>query len=197
MVGSAKTIETETPFPDAIGFSGSGLPTGPPFFADMIDAVLKLLLLAPPCELFSSVGLDIPRSSKVVLDDALLESIVVGSADAVEREVLGGLPASGLVDLVELAAEDVAAEDDEENEEKTVPRTRLAFSRDASFLNFMRILEVFSGLGGGGRGLRSNGTNPGGRRVMCIECGRRCLGRQGGDGSLGVCDFSARTSLGV
>lgn len=31
---------------------------------------------------------------------------------------------------------------------------------------------------------------PAGRRVMCIECGRRCLGLQGGDGSLTDCSLS-------
>jgi hypothetical protein len=86
-----------------------------------------------------------------MLDAARPESIVVGLVDAVEREVRGGFPDSRLVDLVELAAEDVAVEDDdEENEEKTVPRTRFAISRDASFLSFTRSLVVFLRFGGGG-----------------------------------------------
>lgn len=36
---------------------------------------------------------------------------------------------------------------------------------------------------------------PTGRRVICIECGRRCLGRQGGEGSLA--DFSSNGLAGV
>ena len=70
-----------------------------------------------------------------------------------------------------------------ENGEKTVPSTRFAFSREASFLNSTVNREGFLGGGGGGVGRRSIGTNPAGKRVMCIECGRRCLGRQGGEGS--------------
>jgi hypothetical protein len=71
-----------------------------------------------------------------------------------------------------------------ENGEKTVPSTRFAFSREASFLNSTLNREGFLGGGGGGVGRKSTGTYPAGSLVMCIECGRRCLGRQGGVGSL-------------
>ena len=196
-MGSAKMIETVTPLPDAIGFSDSGCTIRLPLFADVIGTVFTLPLLAPPCVGLSAAGLDIAQSSKTMLGAALLERIVLGLTDAVEREVLLRLSASGLVDLVELAAVDVAVEDDEENEEKTVPRTRLAFSRDASFPSSRRNVEDVWWSGGGGRGLRSRGRNLSGSRVMCMEYGRRCRGRQGGDGSLGVRDFSARTLQGV
>jgi hypothetical protein len=89
-----------------------------------------------------------------------------------------------------LAAEDEAEEEFEVNEEKTEPNTRFALSREASFLSSRRNRDSVLGSGGGGRGLRSKGTKPAGSRVMCIECGRRCLGRQGGSGSL-ACGLSA------
>lgn len=109
---------------------------------------------------------------------------------------------SGLEDLDvdALAAEDEAEELEEVNEEKTPPNTRFALSREASFLNSRQNLDRFwgSGRGGGGDGrdLRSKGTMPVGNCVMCIECGRRCLGRQGGSGSLG-CDLSVTKLEGI
>lgn len=48
MVGSAKMIETETPLPEAIGFSVSSRTTEPPFFAEIIEAALRLFLPAAP-----------------------------------------------------------------------------------------------------------------------------------------------------
>lgn len=115
---------------------------------------------------------------------ALLANIVFGSDGPKDSDPLGDEPPSpGLSDLVELAAEVVAVEGLEENGEKTDPSTRFAFSREASFLNSRRNLEGCLGGFGGGDGRRSKGTKPAGRRVICMECGRRCLGRQGGAGS--------------
>jgi hypothetical protein len=74
---------------------------------------------------------------------------------------------------------------EEVNEEKTEPNTRFAVSREASFLKSIRNLDGVFGSGGDGSGRRSRGTMPAGNRVMCIECGRRCRGRQGGSGSRG------------
>ena len=116
---------------------------------------------------------------------ALRANIVFGSDGPRDNDALGDEPPSpGLSDLVELAAEDVAVEGFEENGEKTDPSTRFAFSREASFLNSRRNLEGCFGVFGGGDGRRSNGTKPAGRRVICIECGRRCRGRHGGAGSV-------------
>jgi hypothetical protein len=109
---------------------------------------------------------------------------VFGSADAAEKEVRSDERlVSGLPDRVVFA---LVAEGElfVENGEKTVPNTRFAFSREASFLNSTLNREGVFGGGGGGGGRRSRGTNPAGNRVICIECGRRCLGRQGGVGSL-------------
>ena len=117
---------------------------------------------------------------------ALLANMVLGSDEPKDNDVLGDEPPSpGLSDLVELAAEDVAVEGlEEENGAKTDPSTRFAFSREASFLNSRRNLEGCLGGFGGGDGRKSNGTKPAGRRVICIECGRRCRGRHGGAGRL-------------
>lgn len=95
--------------------------------------------------------------------------MVDGSVETTESDARGEAEAAGLGDLVELAAEDVAVEEEEEDGKKTEPSTRFAFSREASFLSCNRNLEGLFGGGGGGDGRRSNGTNPAGRRVMCIE----------------------------
>lgn len=81
-----------------------------------------------------------------------------------------------------------------EREEKKDPRTRLALSRDASFLISMRNLEGFRGGFVAGRGWGGLGWTAAkvvaGRRVIWIECGRRCLGRQRGVGNPGGCEVS-------
>jgi len=152
-----------------------------------------MLFLGPAPRAVSIATLDIVGSSSPAIPNPglLLAYIDVGSEDAATNE--GGLSDAGLAERVELAAEDGAEEEDvEDSEEKTDPSTRFAFSREASFLNSMRRRDTFLGSGGGGRGLRSKGMKPAGRRVMCIECGRRCRGRQGGSGSLAGCDLSRR-----
>jgi hypothetical protein len=153
------------------------------------EPALILVLDVAPLELSPSGGLDIVGSSNKIPAAALLANIVFGSADAAENDVLSGLDVSGVVDLLEVPAEGEAGEGREVNGEKTDPSTRFAFSRDASFLSSMRNLEALWGWGGGG-GLRSKGTKPAGKRVICIECGRRCRGLQGGSGSLAGRDFS-------
>ena len=80
--------------------------------------------------------------------DDLLANMGFLSAVAASND--GGL-ADGLTDRVELAAEVVAVEVlEEEREEKTEPRTRFAFSREASFPNSIRIRERSLGSAGGG-----------------------------------------------
>jgi hypothetical protein len=83
----------------------------------------------------------------------------------------GGLDDTGLEECDDSAVEDEAVE--EESEGKMDPRTRLALSREASFLTSIRNLDGFRG---GCRGLRSSATWLAGTREMWIECGRRCLG---------------------
>jgi len=122
-------------------------------------------------------------------DAVLLEYSDAGSAEAA---LIEGVLTGGLGDRVELAAEDEAAEEFEESEEKTEPSTRFAFSREASFSSSVRIHEGFFGGGGVGRGRRSAGMKPGGKRVIWIECGLRARGLQGGSGSLAVRDFSVQ-----
>jgi hypothetical protein len=158
----------------------------------MNEAALILLLGVAPLEPSPSGGLDIVSSSNNIPVAALLANIVFESADAAENDVLSDLDVSGLVDLLEVPAEGVAGGggEVEENGENTDPSTRFAFSRDASFLSSMRNLEAFFDWGGGGGGLRSKGTKPAGKRVIWIECGRRCLGLQGGSGSLAGRNFS-------
>lgn len=201
-------IEQDTPLPEQTGFSESdpifpfikepalilGLPA---------EALLKVLPVSDelgdclPPRAFSSEGLDIVASSIDVPGTDLRANMVVGSEEATDRDARGDLGVSGLADLVELAAEDVAVEELEDEGKKTEPNTLFAFSREASFLSCNRNLDGFFGGGGGGEGRRSNGTNPAGRRVMCMECGRRCLGRQGGVGRVGVCDLNAKKLGGV
>jgi hypothetical protein len=175
-------IETATPFPEATGFSVSTF---------LAAFTLTLLVATTPVGL-SNDGLTIAGSSTPLqaLKRDLLEYNDVGSAEAAWKEARGAA-VSGLEDLEDdaLAAEDEAVEEFEVNEEKTEPNTRFALSREASFLSSRRNLDGFLGSGGGGWGLRSKGMKPAGSRVMCIECGRRCLGRQGGSGSL-TCDLS-------
>lgn len=114
------------------------------------ELVLILCLGLTPLEL-SRDGRDMAGSSTKSPAAALLANIVVGSADADENDVLN---VSGLADLVELAAEDGAAEgvEEEGDEEKganTEPSTRFAFSREASFLSSTLNLDFFLGSGGG------------------------------------------------
>ncbi|TAQ90235.1 hypothetical protein B7494_g1433 [Chlorociboria aeruginascens] len=101
--------------------------------------------------------------------------MVEGSAEATDdKEVLEGGPMS---ELEQLDADDATADglpddgkdDEEEKEEKTEPSSRFAFSLDASFPSCLRNMDGCSGPGEGGRGLRSKGIKPAGRRVICIE----------------------------
>jgi hypothetical protein len=195
MTGSARTIEHDTPFPEQTGFSASSVALEGTVI-EPTELELRLCLGATPGGLPPRDGRDIAtaESSTTVPAVALLANIVVGSAEADGNDALS---VWGLADLVDVAAEDGAVELDEEKGEKTDPSTRFAFSREASFLSFTWNLDNFFGSGGGGGGLRSNGMNPAGRRVMCIECGRRVLGRHGGEGNLAGCDFSRDLFVGV
>lgn len=173
-------METATPFPATKGLSAS-------VNVAFVGVVLPVLLAIDPWE-GSNVGLDIVESSNplLLLNRDLLEYKDAGSADAVWKEARGAVSGLEDLDVEALAAEDEAEEELEGvNEEKTEPSTRFAVSREASFLNSNRNLDGVFGSGGDGRGSRSRGTMPAGNRVMCIECGRRCLGRQGGSGSRG------------
>lgn len=158
---------------------------------------LELMLFrgAATLEVSASGGLDIAAGGESERDPAvaaLRANIVFESEDPKDNEALGEDSASpGLSDLVESAAEDVAVEVLEENGEKTEPSTRLAFSLDASFLSSRLNLEGFLGSLGVGGGRRSNGIKPAGRRVICMVCGRRARGLQGGTGSLAGSDFCA------
>jgi hypothetical protein len=117
-----------------------------------------LVLVRGKAKEVSNEGLDMAgsgSSNPAMPNPDLLANIELRSAVAASNE--GGL-AAGLADRVELAAEDVAVEvEDEESEEKTEPRTRFAFSREASFPNSIRMREGFFGSLGGGGGLRSTG----------------------------------------
>ena len=97
-------------------------------------------------------GPAILESSKLGMPNVdLLENVDVRSPAAAGRESVRGVV--GLKDPVELAAEDEAAGNDEEegeSEENTDPNTRLAFSREASFLSSIRIRDGFLGFVGVG-----------------------------------------------
>jgi len=134
-----------------------------------INEAARFLCRAGPLELLVSGGLDISESFRASLDDAdLLENIVFGSAVAAANDVLGDLLISPLVGRVELEVLGVVV-DEFEKEEKTEPSTRFAFSREASFPNSTLNLDGYLVSGGGGSGLRSKGTKPAGRRVLCME----------------------------
>jgi hypothetical protein len=175
-------------------------------FAGVTEAPLTLPLGAAPWELTSAPDTAVDSgiagsSTPVIPKPDLLEYSDVGSAAAAVKE--GGLVDAGdagdagLNDLLEPAAGDEAAEEeDEEREGKTDPSSRFALSREASFLNSMRLLEGFLGSRDGGDGFRS-AAKPAGKRVMCIECGLRGLGRHGGVGNRAGSDGPADTSVGV
>lgn len=135
----------------------------------------------------ASSGIAGPSSPDVFNPDLLQYSDVQSAAPAVKE---GGLDDTGLEECEDSAVEEEDAE--EEREGKMDPRTRLALSREASFLTSIRNLDGFRG-GSAGRGFRSTASWLTGRRVICIECGRRCLGRHRGSGNLGGCDVSAET----
>ena len=181
-------METATPLFETRGFSTS-------VNVAFVGVVVPPLTAAAPWE-GSSIGPGIAESSNPLqlLNFDLLEYKDDGSTDAARKEGRG----SGLEDLDvdSLAAEDEAEEEFEENGDKTEPNTRFAVSREASFPNSNRNLDGFFGSGGGGGGRRSRGMMPAGNRVMCIECGRRCRGRQGGSGSRG-CALSALSLGGI
>jgi hypothetical protein len=158
---------------------------------------LILLGLECPLGFVERGGLDISSSLTPVPAAALRENIVFGSADAAMKEALGDKLISALADGADPAADDEAVDGFEEKEEKTEPNTRFAFSLEASFPNSTRNPGSFFGSGVGGFGLRSRGMKPAGSRVICMECGRRCRGRQGGSGSLTGCDLSANDCVGV
>lgn len=181
MTGSPRMMEQETPLPEQTGFSESD-----PIFpfnkepALMLGLEVEILLkvlpasevilgVCDPPEAFSREGRDIVDSPNTELATDRRENIVDGSVEATDSDARGEVDPAGLGDLVELAAEDVAVEEEEEDGKKTEPNTLFAFSREASFLSCNRNLEGFLGGRGGGEGRRSNGTNPAGRRVMCIE----------------------------
>ncbi len=84
-----------------------------------------------------------PESGGTAAAAVLLEYIVFGSAEAAAKDVLGDLLTSGLEDRERGAstAEDEAAGGFEENDEKTAPRIRFAFSLEASFPRSTRNLE--------------------------------------------------------
>lgn len=207
ITGSARMIEQDTPLPEQTGFSESELIF--PFSKDpaLMLGLVELLRVLPASDpipdtcvpvAVSSEGLDMVVSPGKVTGDALRANIVVGSDEAIDKDARGDLGISGLADLVEFAAEDVAAEELEDDGKKTEPSTLFALSReDASFLSCIRSFEGFFGGGGGGEGRKSNGTKPAGSLVICIECGRRCRGRQGGMGSVGVCDLKEKKLGGV
>ena len=134
-----------------------------------MNEAVRFFCTAGPLELLARGGLDISESFRPLLDAGLLENMVFGSADAAANDVPGDLPTSPLADWVEFAVLGVVVDEFEEKDEKTEPSTRFAFSREASFLNSTLNLNGLFGWGGDGRGLRSKGTKPAGRRVICIE----------------------------
>lgn len=173
-------IEQDTPLPDATGFSLSCaielaalFPTAPILFLPV--PALILFLPAAPWAFSTNGGPDIVKLSKPLPATDRLEYMVMGF-DAAAYTGVTDRVVSGLIDLVELTAEDAAVEELKENGEKTDPSTRFAFSREASFLRSNRKREGFFASGEGGRGRRSNGTKPAGRRVIRIERGRCRLG---------------------
>jgi hypothetical protein len=134
MTGSARIMEDDTPFPEQTGFSVSCATFGGAAIELLTELALRLCLGTTPGGPPPRDGLDIAtgESSTTVPAVALLENMVVGSAEADENDVLR---VWGLADLVGVAAEDGAVELDEEKGEKTDPSTRFAFSREASFLS--------------------------------------------------------------
>ena len=133
MTGSARMIEHDTPLPEHTGFSASCVALEETE-REPTELALRLCLGATPGGLPPRDGLDIATGeSSTAVPAVLLANIVVGSADAEEKDALR---VWGLADLVEVAAEDGAVEVDEEKGEKTDPSTRFAFSREASFLSF-------------------------------------------------------------
>ena len=105
----------------------------------------------------------------------------------------GGLDDTGVDDCEDSATEDEAV--GEVREGNMDPRTRLALSREASFITSIRNRDGFRRGFGAGAGARVRSTARwfAGTRVMCMECGRRCLGRQRGAGNLGSCEVSVDT----
>ena len=79
----------------------------------------------------------------------------------------GGLDDTGLDECEDSAVEEEAVE--EEREGKMDPRTRLALSREASFLTSIRNLDGFRGRVGGGPGFRSMAIWLAGTREIWIE----------------------------
>lgn len=121
--------------------------------------------------------------------DLLQESDVQSTEPAANE---GGLDDTGLGDCEDSVVADDAVEAEREGNKD--PRTRLALSREASFIMSIRNLEGFlGGFVAGGRGGGFGWTAAkvvAGRRVIWIECGRRCLGRQRGVGNPGDCEVS-------
>lgn len=119
----------------------------------------------------------------------LLQYKDVGSVEPAANE--GGLDDTGLEECDDSAVAVEAV--GEESEGKKDPSTRLALSREASFITSS---PNFEGLRGGFvalAALRSRAALLAGRREICIACGRRCLGRQRGAGKPGGCEVSVDT----
>jgi hypothetical protein len=113
--------------------------------------ITRSLTLSDPIVLPSISGrVAIVLSSVTVPVATLLEYRLFGSADAAEKEVRNDLFVSEPRELVVLVAVFVEVEVFVENGKKTVPNTRFAFSREASFLNSILNREGFLGAGGGG-----------------------------------------------
>lgn len=123
-------------------------------------------------------------SRPVVFPLDLLQYSDVQSAAPAANE--GGLDEDGVEGCDDSAVGGEAME--EEREGKMDPRTRLALSREASFLTSMRNLDGFMSVFGAGGEFRSTARWRADRRVICIELGRRCLGRHNGPGNLGGCE---------
>lgn len=133
-------------------------------------------------------GSGIAQSSRPdIFNPDLLQYNDVQSAAPAAND--GGLDETGLGECEDSAVEDEAVE--EESEGKMDPRTRLALSREASFLTSIRNLDGFRGRVGGGTGFRSMAIWLAGTREIWMEWGRRCLGRHKGSGNLGDCAPSA------
>lgn len=201
ITGSASVMKHDTPVPEQTGFSESdpNLPfiIDPPLMLGLLSSSEPELPVCMPRKTASKEGLDIAASITVSKFADRRARIIEGSAEATDNDARGDLGTPGLVDLVELAAEVVELELLEEVARKNEPSTLFAVSREASFLSCRRNLERCFGGRGGGRGRRSKGTKPAGRRVICIECGRRCRGRHGGVGSVGASELKAYRAGGV
>ena len=171
MTGSARMIEHETPFPEAMGLSASW------FICLGIGAAAAMLVgVRLPLVMPARAGLDISGSATsgfVEIELATVEFVSVGDTKSEDRFVrlaakddrFVDVPAkddlleegihedlfervnSALADRVESFAGGEAAAESllEEKGEKTDPNTRFTLSLAASFLSSIRNLESFFG----------------------------------------------------